>query len=114
MIDYSTKKDNYHDTNLLEETLEVLKRHNKTFQDVMWIGTQNEYITPGQFKEYAHNIWYDSGFGGAEIKEQLFVVGNDWWLERHEYDGSEWWEFKSMPIKPLKLGKFPDIFDNNI
>ena len=28
------------------------------------------------------------------------VVGNNWWLERHEYDGSEWWEYKQFPVKP--------------
>jgi len=27
-------------------------------------------------------------------------VGDDWWLERHEYDGSEWWVFQKLPIKP--------------
>jgi hypothetical protein len=30
---------------------------------------------------------------------KIIVVGKDWWLERHEYDGSEWWEFKTMPDK---------------
>lgn len=24
-------------------------------------------------------------------------------MERHEYDGSEWWEFKTIPIKPNRL-----------
>lgn len=28
------------------------------------------------------------------------IVGDDWWMERHEYDGSEWWEFKELPKKP--------------
>lgn len=25
------------------------------------------------------------------------VVGKDFWLERGEYDGSEWWSFKTTP-----------------
>ena len=25
--------------------------------------------------------------------------GSDWWLERGEYDGSEWWEFRREPVK---------------
>jgi len=29
----------------------------------------------------------------------LTVAGDDWWLERHGYDGSEWWEFKTLPKK---------------
>ena len=28
------------------------------------------------------------------------IVGDNWWLERDEYDGAEGWEFKVMPIKP--------------
>jgi hypothetical protein len=32
------------------------------------------------------------------------VIGSDWWLERHEYDGSEWWEFKSLP-KPREAAQ---------
>ena len=39
----------------------------------------------------------DSGYGSAEIREDLVIVGKDWWLERDEYDGSEWWAFHTMP-----------------
>jgi hypothetical protein len=31
--------------------------------------------------------------------DQLF--GHDR-LERGEYDGSEWWEYKELPVKPLQ------------
>ena len=51
-----------------------------------------------------------NGFGGAEVNENLFVVGADWWLERHEYDGSEWWEFKTLPTKP-PLERAPEKAD---
>jgi len=34
------------------------------------------------------------------IRNDLYVVGEDWWLERGEYDGSEWWEFKRLPECP--------------
>ena len=33
------------------------------------------------------------------------MCGDDWWLARVTYDGNEWWEFKTMPSKPLKLRK---------
>ena len=29
-----------------------------------------------------------------EVAEDLVVVGDNWWIERHEYDGNEWWEYK--------------------
>ena len=34
---------------------------------------------------------------GYQVADDLVVVGDSWWLERHEYDGSEWWEYKEKP-----------------
>jgi hypothetical protein len=25
------------------------------------------------------------------------VVGDSWWMTRHEYDGSEYWQFHTIP-----------------
>lgn len=86
-------------TNLLTETLLILKENSKEEKDVLWVGTRNEKSTWKQFKEQA-DFKYDSGFGGEQINTKLLVVGKNWWLERHEYDGSEWWEFKTLPKKP--------------
>lgn len=33
------------------------------------------------------------------VATDLVLVGDDWWIERAEYDGSEWWEFKSIPVR---------------
>ena len=60
------------------------------------------HFTFEKFKESAKNIYYDSGYGSNEIPMNLVIVGDNWWLERAEYDGSEWWEFKTLPIKPDK------------
>ena len=45
------------------------------------------------------DIEFDGGFGSQE------VFGYTWyddgtWSERHEYDGSEWWEYKKTPDIP--------------
>jgi len=42
---------------------------------------------------------YDSGFGRQEL------YGNIWyqdgtWSDRGEYDGSEWWQYQSVPKIP--------------
>ena len=95
--------------NLLKETIECLNENGKSTSDVLWVG-RNYHIyktkedvcyksTWGNFTLKA-NFTYDAGFGGNEIPMDLIVVGKDFWLERHEYDGSEWWEFKTMPVKP--------------
>ncbi len=51
---------------------------------------------------------YDAGFG----RQELFgtVILTDYrWLERHEYDGSEWWELKEYTIPEIcKLKEFYD------
>ena len=84
--------------NLLEETKEKLAVCHKTPKDVLWIGTSDgsEAITWEEFEKLA-DFDYDDGYGAAEIRMDLVVVGKDWWLERYEYDGSEWWEYKKQP-----------------
>ena len=98
--------------NLLKETIEDLKANGRTEADVLWVG--RNYI---DYKNYPNRVYvpykstwedfcskadffYDAGYGSPEIPMDLIVVGKDFWLERHEYDGSEWWEFKTMPVEP--------------
>lgn len=90
--------------NLKDETLECLKIAKRGAHEV-------EFVTDGEtscmFTDFllrAKDINYDDGFGGNEVNLSLKVVGADFWLERCEYDGSEWWEFKTLPTKPLKSG----------
>ena len=84
---------------LLEETIEELGGHYLSPSDVEYVKDYLVYCTWEEFSELANHD-YDNGFGANEVSLYLKVVGKDWWLERHEYDGSEWWEFKSMPEKP--------------
>jgi len=83
---------------LLDETKELLELNNKSLGDILWYGTPEERFTT-DIKD-AFNIEYDSGYGCHAVKLDLLVVGDDWWLERCEYDGSEWWEFRTMPSFP--------------
>lgn len=45
---------------------------------------------------------YDNGYGGQELFGTVWL-NNGVWLERGEYDGSEWWEIKEYPIIPAEL-----------
>ena len=86
--------------NFKEETLEILKENGKTFDDVLFIQGDDFCVT--NTKEEILKLMdfeYDNGFGGNYIVSDLKIVGKDFWLERHEYDGSEWWEFKQIPVK---------------
>lgn len=82
--------------NLLQETLSVLEENGKTIEDVLWVGNKYNKTSWSNFESVA-NITYDNGYGGNEIASDLLIVGDGWWLERGEYDGSEWWEFKKLP-----------------
>ena len=95
--------------NLLQETLARLGRQHKTAKNVCWVGTIDgtEVLTFEEFAEMA-NFEYDNGFGAVEIRPDLVIVGDDWWLERGEYDGSEWWSYKEKPThskNPKKLDR---------
>lgn len=95
--------------NLLSETIEVLKSNGKVPADVLWVGVKphswKKNVDPmpiGSWANFASfaDFEYDAGYGGNEVAGSLLVVGTDWWLERGEYDGSEWWEFKTLPRQP--------------
>lgn len=87
--------------NLIEETVKNLGYEKYAPNDVKWVGScDGRYAMSWiEFTEKFKGLTYDAGFGGAEIAYDLVVVGDDWWLERHEYDGSEWWEFKKHPAR---------------
>ena len=99
--------------NFLAETIEKLNQFKLTPKDVCWVGIldkdeldelnpdseKNISMTWDTFKKNA-DFEYDNGVGMRHINLNLIVVGSDWWLERHDYDGSEWWEFKKLPVRP--------------
>lgn len=84
-------------TNLWVETMRMLTVHGKTFKDVKYIQGSDFGITKENFEKVAKKSDYNSGFGVMEVAEDLVVVGDNWWLERHDYDGIEWWEYKEKP-----------------
>ena len=98
-------------SNLLQETLECLQENGKSPKDVLWVGSSNgEYaISWGNFSKIA-DFEYDDGYGGQEIVSDLVIVGDTWWLERGEYDGAEWWEFKTIPYKQPSAKQFHKVY----
>lgn len=102
-------------TNLYEETLHIFTEHSKQPQDVLFVKFKNNsYTTIYQFLEIAKTINYDAGYGLQEISENIYIVGHDWWLERAEYDGAEWWEYKQLPQKDVLIQEKMTAKDINI
>lgn len=86
--------------NLLVETMEDLQANGKSPDDVLWCGSRDIHMDWTTFAANA-DVDYDSGHGAAEVAQDLLIVGDNWWFERGEYDGSEWWEFKTAPKKGI-------------
>ena len=82
--------------NLKEETLEVLRTHGKNKEDVKCVRGDDFQISLEQFWRLA-DTEYNSSYGAPEIATDLTLIGDDFWMERGEYDGSEWWDFHTMP-----------------
>ena len=96
--------------NLWEETIGVLKNHSIEWDEVDEIILDGDcVISKENFEEVARKTNYDSGYGSAEILSNLKIIGWDWWLERGEYDGAEWWELKTMPTIPNETRKITSL-----
>jgi hypothetical protein len=85
--------------NLHNETVRCLHENGKKGEDVLFVTDGTTFCSWETFKENS-KFSYDDGYGGNEIDLQLKIVGEGGWLERSEYDGSEWWTFKTLPCKP--------------
>jgi hypothetical protein len=84
--------------NFLKETLDKMKENNVSPEDVVYVFNSFGYCSWEEFEKLA-NFDYNNGYGLIAIDLNLIVRGSDWWLERGEYDGSEWWEFRRAPVK---------------
>jgi len=50
---------------------------------------------------------YDGGYGGQELFGTVWLKDGTW-MERGEYDGSEWWEHRTRPEIPNFDGDEPE------
>ena len=64
-----------------------------------------EGYTPEEYKEFLQklNFEYDAGYGGQELHGTVWLMKENTWLERGEYDGSEWWAYQECPQVPDHL-----------
>lgn len=96
--------------NLWQETLKCLRSNLESFEVLQvqmhrerWCQrTRTSYfsvqcMTWEQFEAEARCFDYDNGHGAHVVPMGLKIIGDGWWLERGEYDGAEWWEFKRCP-----------------
>ena len=87
----------------------LLKNHSLTWEDVDYVRLGKYLVPKDNFEEVARNTNYNSGYGSAEIRTDLKIIGWNWWLERAEYDGAEWWELKTQPFIPNESRKIKSL-----
>lgn len=87
--------------NLLKETIKDLEKKGSTPEQIVFIGSESGYeCTWEEFKVLA-DIDYDVGFGSQKVATDLIIVFEDGsQMTRKECDGSEWWEYNTVFVKP--------------
>lgn len=89
--------------NLLAETKKAIKENGKGIADIRFIGSlkTGHRCTWNRFKKLADQE-YDNDFGRQEVASDLSIVfGDRSALHRHEYDGSEWWTYRTASIPDI-------------
>lgn len=90
---------------LIQETKTFMDALGYTKRDIQWIGGR-DFTVPIDCFWNAKPQEYDSGYGCQEAAADLIIMFKDGsWLEREEYDGSEWWIHREIPKMPLRIRK---------
>lgn len=56
------------------------------------------------------DVDYDNGYGYQQLYGYVWL-NESAWLERGEYDGSEWWDYKECPLIPEYLKNHRDHWE---
>lgn len=102
--------------NLLEETLSDLRFLGHTESEILWVGNRigTWVISWEEFKTIAKDVNYNCKTGGQQIAMDLVIVGEgDWWLERYESEGSEWWSYKYPPKRASETKSFDTVMSES-
>lgn len=88
--------------NLATETVDIMTVVGKTAFDVAFVSDGEHWCSFDNFIKEAEHFYYDSGYGMPEVNTSLRINFDDGsWLERAEYDGSEWWGYRAPVTKDL-------------
>ena len=85
--------------NLKKETIEHIGNMDvKYIRVIQQKGLYDKKVYEGALNEVINKLdfYYDNDYGSQEIEGYIWYEDNSW-SERFEYDGAEWWEYKSCP-----------------
>jgi hypothetical protein len=81
--------------------------------------TKESFLTTGysieEWEQFLSDIdkEYDEGYGGQELFGTIWYKDGTW-STRSEYDGSEWWDYHSVPEIPENLNRIDKVRDKKI
>ena len=82
-----------------DELLITLTKINKTLDDIDYLAIKLNSIEVTDISQFDRlDTRYYNSYGGQEVFG-IVVFKDSSWLERGEYDGAEWWEYKKTPTK---------------
>jgi len=63
-------------------------------------------FTKGEYEFFIKklDVEYDDGYGSQELNGTIWLKDGTW-MDRGEYDGSEWWNYQVCPEVPKELIK---------
>ena len=101
---------NHKKMNALTELMDICWHIGKSFDDIdyWWVGWEEEdqcifnSDSIEIMKKFLEDNYssYNNWWGGQELFWEI-VFKDKTWLERWEYDWSEWWEYKRCPDRKL-------------
>lgn len=98
---------------LRDETIGFMERRGLRVEDVAFCQVERKgkpyQFTFDTFYRSA-GFKYDAGYGGQKVEATLKIVFKDGsWMERGEYDGAEWWEFRACPVRQEVVYDFKKV-----
>lgn len=89
--------------NLYDVLVKTLKFYGKTLDDIEFVAFKDKAVIPTEdFLFLAKNFDYVNT-GYDIVKDDIVVVGKDWWLDRQDHDFYTEFVYHTKPTKPDKV-----------
>ena len=83
----------------IDELLKMIRLASLRCGEEVCLSSKRTILDEDRFVKFLINTEYYPGYG-EQYLFGIIVFNDESWLERGEYDGSEWWEIKRMPKEP--------------
>lgn len=100
----NAKSELIHHIDLVKSPIKCAEIHTREFSSEEKTINLKVNYTDKDYYDFLKSLdfTYDSGYGEQELFGTIWYIDSSW-SERGEYDGSEWWEYKSTPEIPKDL-----------